>query len=44
MSTKEQIIQKLENLSARNLTRLLHFVNGLSRNGDNNQKEDAEND
>lgn len=46
MKTKEQIIQKLESLSERNLTRLLQFANGLSQNGANanNQKEDTEND
>jgi hypothetical protein len=46
MLTKEQIIQKLESLSERNLTRLLQFANGLSQNGDNVEKtkEGTEND
>jgi hypothetical protein len=39
MSTKEQIIQKLEILSEKNLRRLLYFANGLAKNGDNEQKE-----
>lgn len=42
MSTKELIIQKLESLSERNITRLLQFANGLSQNSDN-LKEEAEN-
>lgn len=46
MSTKDQIIQILDNLSERNLTRLFHFAKGLSRNDDNVKKikEGTEND
>ena len=46
MSTREQIKQKLESLSERNLTRLLQFANGLSQNGDNGEKfkEGTDND
>lgn len=43
MSTKEQIVQKLEFLSERNLIRLLQFASGLSQNSDNLKRETENN-
>lgn len=37
LSTKEQIIRELDNLSEKNLVRLNAFLTGLTKNGDNKE-------